>query len=229
MHKLLLIIFLVSTIFTVVSAQSQRTEINGRQVEFNNDGTWYYIDEEDKMEEKADQEPIPEIISTSDKFNARQSSQQQRRANRSEQNKVNCSDIISVDLMPDFTGLQRQSEEVFVIGRNSIFMNWTYTKNEGYLFNIQFKKPRCISPTDKISFYFRDISENFTVSNIGTPNCEGHLKINDVKVATKLKSEKLKSISIRTKEGVFTENISNQNAMDIIESTNCIVKITQTN
>ena len=72
-YKLLLLLLFVATTFTTTLAQSQRTEINGRQVEFNSDGTWDYVDEEnqeDKMEEKEVQEPIPQIISISDRFNS---------------------------------------------------------------------------------------------------------------------------------------------------------------
>lgn len=231
LQKLLLSQLLVVITFLIVAAQPQITEINGRQVEFKDDGTWEYLEEED-YEEQQDEEQNGSVNLfqwSTEKFESRKSSQEQRKEKRPNRSRVNCSNMITVDLMADLSGLQRQSEEVFVIGRNSFFMHWTYSNKNGLLFNIQFKKPRCISNMDKISFYFRDLSENFTVTNIANPNCDGFIKIQDEKVVKKLKTEKIRSISIKTKEGIFTENISDANAQSMIESTNCISKIRETN
>ena len=228
MHTKLLLILTLVSFFSIASVQAQITEINGRKVEFKEDGTWEYLDPEDNDKPSDDEITNfkkPELNNPSrfERFDSAKEEQQRRESERTfNQRSSNCSDLVKVDLMPDFSGLQKKSKEVYVIGKNSFFINWTQSNKEGLQLIIQFKEDRCISEKDKISFSFKDISENFTVTNSGMPNCDGLIKINDEKVAEVLNSEQIRAISIQTKEGITTEYITPTTAKNILKITNCI-------
>lgn len=237
-QKILFSFILVVTTFSVVIAQSQITEINGREVEFKDDGTWEYVDDdgnyedEDDYEEETDNDVREKELrnnratQASEDFDSRRSNSERKRTPR---RTPKCSDLIKADFMLDLSGIQTVSEEVFVIGKNSFFMNWSNNRKEGLMLVIQFKTAQCISNTDKISFSFRDLSENFTVSNISKNNCYGLIQINDEKAIRTLKSEKIKSISIRTKQGISTDYLNDTTSRNFLESTKCIYNTTMSN
>ncbi len=233
---------LVSALFILVAAsattaQSQITEINGREVKFNADGTWKYVDNDDyEDKDKPDSSDREEerknkrATQASEEFDSRRSDLKRRKTTRASSRKNSkCSDLIKADFMLDLSGIQTVSEEVFIIGKNSFFMNWSNNKKEGLMLVIQFKTTQCISNTDKISFSFRDLSENFTVSNISKDNCYGLIQINDEKAMRTLKSAKIKSISIRTKQGISTDYLTETAAKDFLESTKCIYQASMSN
>ncbi len=239
-QKLILSILFIVATTSVAKTQSQITEINGREVEFNDDGTWEYVNDDNDYEEESEDESDSSdteeerkndrATQRSEAFNSRKSDLERKRTKRASSRRTSkCSDLIRTDFMLDLSGIQTVSEEVFIIGKNSFFMNWTNNKKEGLLLVIQFKTAQCISNTDKISFSFRDISENFTVSNISKNNCYGLIQINDEKAMRILKSAKIKSISIKTKQGTSTDYLSEAAAKDFLESTKCIYSTTMSN
>lgn len=230
-QKFLLSLLVVLIAAITITAQTQITEINERKVEFNDDGTWEYVDDEDMEEDENTYEIEQEqeknrAKQASEKFNSRQEGLQKKRTARKS---LNCSDLLRADFMDDLSGIQTVSEEVFIIGKNSFFMNWSNNKKEGLMLAIQFKSPQCISINDKISFSFRDLSENFTVLNISQNNCAGLIQINDEKAIRTLRTTKVKRVSIRTKGGISTEYLNELTAKNFLESTKCIYETTMSN
>ena len=113
--------------------------------------------------------------------------------------------------------------------RSGFNITFTYTGNCVLLVNIRIyaSLPVCMESSGKIMFTFTDGSWS-ELTNEDELNCYGSFLVssyNNNKEDDKfrsLKTKKIKSLKVETRDGIFERNFSSQNANDIYELLNCI-------